>query len=262
MKRPILVTDAVVRNPGVRRESPFLATAHAAGVPIEMEMALFLRACPAPVIGVTGTKGKTSTTALCAEMLRQWRPDTVAAGNMGISAVAALPMIANDTPVVLELSSWQLEGMDERAIGPQIAVITNISEDHLDTYRDFAEYAETKRSIARHLTGDDFIVLNADDVEVAPTAETTMARPVWFGAGELLGPGVRVIDSSLESTIPGALFEMAIPGSSGFARPRSAPQCSRRGSERGRARSANCCHRGRIARIFRHTESNGSRSRN
>ena len=63
------------------------------GVTIEMEMSIFLRACPAPVIGITGTKGKTTTSALCGEMLRHWRPETVVAGNMGVSAVSALASI-------------------------------------------------------------------------------------------------------------------------------------------------------------------------
>lgn len=193
--------DVVVRNPGVRRDNHFLQVARAAGATIEMEMSIFLRACPAPVIGITGTKGKTSTSALCGEMLRAYRPDTVVAGNMGVSAVGQLAMIESDTPVVLELSSWQLEGMAERGIGPAIAVITNISEDHLDTYANFAEYADTKRSISNHLSKCDAIVLNEDDPETAAAATTTDAAVYWFGAGPLSGPGVRIEATCLESSI-------------------------------------------------------------
>src|SRR5438876_5277741 len=69
--------DLVVRNPAVPRESPYLAAARAAGVPVEMEMSLFFRLCSAPIVGVTGTKGKTTTATLCAAMLAAWRPDTV-----------------------------------------------------------------------------------------------------------------------------------------------------------------------------------------
>jgi UDP-N-acetylmuramoylalanine--D-glutamate ligase len=203
--------DVVVRNPGVRRTNPFLVLAREAGAAIEMEMALFLRACPAPVIGITGTKGKTTTSALCGEMLRHWRDDTVVAGNMGISAVSALPCIDVETPVVLELSSWQLEGMDERGIGPHIAVITNISEDHLDTYHDFDEYAEVKRSIARHLTAADHLVLNADDPEVVRAEDITQAHVTWFGAGASSELGVRVEDESLISSIPGREGRVSIP---------------------------------------------------
>jgi UDP-N-acetylmuramoylalanine--D-glutamate ligase len=204
--------DVVVRNPGVRRTNQYLAMARAAGAEVTMEMAIFLRACPAPVIGITGTKGKTTTSALCGEMLREWRPETIVAGNMGVSAVSALPQITPETPVVLEVSSWQLEGMDERRIGPHIAVITNISEDHLDTYRDFAEYADTKRSLGRHLSPGDYLVLNADDPEVARAAAQTAAQVVWFGAGELPGVGVRAEPDALLSTIPGREGRVAIPG--------------------------------------------------
>jgi UDP-N-acetylmuramoylalanine--D-glutamate ligase len=210
---PTDFTDAnlVIRNPGVRHTNQYLAMAREAGVTIEMEMSIFLHACPAPVIGITGTKGKTTTSALCGEMLRHWRPETVVAGNMGVSAVSALASITPETPVVLELSSWQLEGMDERAIGPQIAMITNVSEDHLDTYRDFDDYAETKRSLGRHLSGDNILVLNADDPEVAKAADQSAARVIWFGAGTLPGSGIRVESDSLVSTIPGREGTIAIP---------------------------------------------------
>jgi UDP-N-acetylmuramoylalanine--D-glutamate ligase len=129
--------DLVVRNPAVRRWSPYLAMARESGVPVEMEISIFLQASPAPVIGITGTKGKTSTSTLTAAILRAWRPNTVLAGNMGVSAVAYLAQVDPETPVVLEISNWQLEAMDERRVGPTIAVLTNIHEDHLDTYDDF-----------------------------------------------------------------------------------------------------------------------------
>jgi len=203
--------DVVVRNPGVRRDNRFLEIAREAGAIIEMEMSIFLHACSAPVIGVTGTKGKTSTSFLCVEMLRAMRPDAVIAGNMGVSAVAQLEGIGPDTPVVLELSSWQLEAMDERAIGPGIAVITNISEDHLDTYGGFDDYANVKRSIGRHLSQDDSLVLNAGDPEVAQSAMSTGATVYWFGVGALPGPGVRVEGRSLISTIPAHEGTMDLP---------------------------------------------------
>src|SRR5262245_11072209 len=123
--------DIVVRNPGVRRTSPWLRVAREAGVPIEMEMSLLVRLCPAPIIGITGTKGKTTTATLCAAMLAAWDDRTVLAGNMGVSALAQLDRIAPETPVVIEVSNWQLEALDEHRLSPHIAVLTNISEDHL-----------------------------------------------------------------------------------------------------------------------------------
>lgn len=172
--------DMIVRNPAVRGWSPWLAVARKSGVPVEMEMSLFLRLCRAPVIGITGTKGKSTTAALCGEILRQWRSETVVAGNMGVSAVARLDEIRADTPVVLEISNWQLEGLDEHQLGPHIAVLTNISEDHLDTYDSFAQYAEMKRSIARHLHADDLLIANADDPESWRAVKSTRARVLPF----------------------------------------------------------------------------------
>src|SRR6478735_6096462 len=136
--------DLVVRNPSVPRQAPLLELARSTGVPVEMEMSLFLRHVPGPVIGITGTKGKTTTSTMLAAMLQSWKPDAALAGNMGISALALLPSLKSDQPVVLELSSWQLEGMDEHHLSPHIAVLTNISPDHLNTYSSFDAYADTK----------------------------------------------------------------------------------------------------------------------
>src|SRR5215217_8178671 len=167
--------DMVVRNPGVRRTSPLLRLAQESGVAIEMEMSLFFRLCPAPIIGITGTKGKTTTATLCAAMLSAWDERTVLAGNMGVSALAQLPRITPETPVVLEVSNWQLEALDEHRLSPQIAVLTNISEDHLDTYDGFADYAATKRSITRHQRPEHWLVVNADDPEAWKAAAETKA---------------------------------------------------------------------------------------
>jgi UDP-N-acetylmuramoylalanine--D-glutamate ligase len=151
--------DVVVRNPAVPAESRWLAYARARGKRVEMEMTLFLRACPAPVIGVTGTKGKTTTTTLLHAMLRERWPSAALAGNMGRSAVEQLPELTVDVPVALELSSFQLEGLDEHQLAPRVAVVTNVSADHLDRYADFEAYAAVKASIARWQTPDDWLVV-------------------------------------------------------------------------------------------------------
>ncbi len=173
--------DVVVRNPGVRRDSRYLALARRSGVAIEMEMSLFFRACPAPIIGVTGTKGKTTVSTLCAAMLSAGDPRTVLAGNMGTSALAQLPGIMPDVPVVIELSSWQLEALAEYRLAPRIAVLTNISEDHLDAYDGFADYAATKRTIGHHQGLGDCLVVNADDEAAWQAVRETGARVVPFG---------------------------------------------------------------------------------
>lgn len=182
-------TDLVVRNPAVPRESPLLAAARAAGVPIEMEMSLFFRHCPAPIIGVTGTKGKTTTTSMCAAMLTAWRADAVVAGNMGISALEQLDAIGPETPVVIELSSWQLEGLAEYGLSPQIALVTNLSPDHLNRYATMEDYAEAKRGIVRGQGATDVAILNRDDPAIWGFREATAARVLPFGARHEGGDG-------------------------------------------------------------------------
>jgi UDP-N-acetylmuramoylalanine--D-glutamate ligase len=176
-----LNADIVVRNPAVPAESSWLALARERGARIEMEMSLFFRACPAPILGITGTKGKTTTATLCAGILLQSRPDAVLAGNMGTSAVAALEVIEPDTPVVLELSSWQLEGLAEHAMSPHVSVLTNISEDHLNRYDSMADYIEAKRHIARFQSEEDWFVVNRNDPACWDTRRSTRARVVPFG---------------------------------------------------------------------------------
>lgn len=171
--------DILVQNPAVPATSPYVAMARAAGAQIEMEMTLFFRACPAPVIGVTGAKGKTTTATLTAHLIRLWEPRTVLAGNMRISALAQLPLISADTPVVLELSSFVLEGLDAAHISPPIAAITNIHPDHLDRYGTMAAYIAAKAAIGRHQRPTDCIVLNALDPALVALAAEMPGLVIW-----------------------------------------------------------------------------------
>jgi UDP-N-acetylmuramoylalanine--D-glutamate ligase len=173
--------DLIVRNPGVPVDSPWLQRARNSGIRIEMEMSLFFRDCPAPIIGITGTKGKTTTAFLCAGILQQERADTVLAGNMGMSALDQLKHIQPDTPVVLELSSWQLEGLALYEVSPDIAVLTNISEDHLNRYASMDDYIEAKRHIARYQSPDDWFVVNRNDHVVWESRSVSAGKVVPFG---------------------------------------------------------------------------------
>lgn len=173
--------DIVVRNPGVPFDSPWLERVRQRGGRIEMEMSLFFRSCPAPIIGITGTKGKTTTASICAGILRRHRPDTVLAGNMGTSALDQLQSIDAETPVVIELSSWQLEGLALYEMSPEIAVLTNISQDHLNRYSSMDAYIEAKRHIARFQTSSDWFVVNRNDQQCWDSREVTAAHVVPFG---------------------------------------------------------------------------------
>lgn len=181
--------DIVVRNPGVPMSSPYLQAARDEGVGIEMEMSLFFRFCPAPILGVTGTKGKTTVSALIGEILHRWKPDTLLAGNMGISALLDLDRLDQSTPVAIELSSFQIEALNDHRLSPHVAVLTNISEDHLDRYRDFDHYAGTKLDIVRPMGPHDVVVYNVEDSVVRNVEQRTQARLFPFGLHDSGGDG-------------------------------------------------------------------------
>lgn len=176
--------EIVVRNPGVPRESRFLQIAREAGAAVEMEMTLFFRLCPGPILGITGTRGKTTTTLLTGALLRSQYPDTVVAGNLRVSALEQLPHITTSTPVVLELSSWQLEGLGEAGLSPSYSCVTNLSPDHLDRYPSMEAYAAAKREIVRHQGPEGLAVLNGSDPLVRRFALSTSAQVLWFWDGE------------------------------------------------------------------------------
>lgn len=198
-------TELVVRNPGVPLDSPYLAESRRRGIPIEMEMTLFFAHCPGTILGVTGTKGKSTTTALLGHLLERRYPDTVVAGNLRVSALEALPRIGPETPVVLELSSWQLEGLGERGFAPHVAVVTNLSPDHLNRYSSWEAYVAAKQLIYRGQGRGDTLVLNADDPVVRRFAGDAPSRLAWFGlASHRNGQALRTVDQTVLPTGAGA----------------------------------------------------------
>jgi len=157
--------DLVVVNPAVPNTSKYLDLAVSSNVLLEREINLFCKLCPAKVIGITGTNGKTTTTRMMTQILsasrRVWE-----GGNIGASLLPKLDCIKKDDIVVLELSSFQLEGLDAIRWSPHIALITNCTPNHLDRYEDFADYACAKAAILRHQQAQDATVINAEDSEV------------------------------------------------------------------------------------------------
>ncbi|OHA48150.1 MAG: UDP-N-acetylmuramoylalanine--D-glutamate ligase [Candidatus Terrybacteria bacterium RIFCSPHIGHO2_01_FULL_48_17] len=156
-------TDLIIRNPGVPVHSPYLAIAQKQSVPIETDGSLFLKLCPSFTIGITGTKGKSTTTALTTAMLRKGGVDAKACGLPGTSLLEALEDLKGKSVAVAELSSWQLEGITHEGKGPRVAVITNVFADHLKDYPSFEAYREAKSRILLYQNRKDVAVLNLDD---------------------------------------------------------------------------------------------------
>ena len=152
--------DFVFVIPGVRPRSATIQRAISRQIPVLTEITLFFRLCPAPIIGVTGTKGKSTTTTLITQLLGTGRKRVVSGGNIGTSVIDLLPTIGADDVVVLELSSFQLETLGR---SPHIAVVTNVLEDHLDHHGTRDAYVAAKRNILEWQGPRDIAVLNVDD---------------------------------------------------------------------------------------------------
>ncbi len=181
--KDIAWADVVVPNPRVRPDSQVFQEAVRLGKRIESDISLFLEQCPAPVIGVTGTRGKSTTSTLIAEMLKADGRTVHLGGNILISPLAFLPKVKKTDWVVLELSSWQLELTGRKGISPPYAVWTNLMRDHLNTYGSMEEYGEAKAQIFRHQTGNGLVLLPADTA-FDPYAESAPGEVMRIGNGK------------------------------------------------------------------------------
>jgi len=194
----LIECEEIFVSPGVPPESPVVAVPAAQGLPISSATSLFFELCPGPIVGITGSSGKTTTTSLVGRILRGARIPSVVGGNIGVPMLNRLQDITPDTWCVLELSSFQLAGMH---CAPRIGAVLNITPNHLDRHPDMADYIRAKANIVAHQTPDDTAVLNADDSiasglwHVSRTVEFSLQRPVTDGAW-LEGDLLRLSDTS------------------------------------------------------------------
>jgi UDP-N-acetylmuramoylalanine--D-glutamate ligase len=173
-------TDLVVASPAIPPSSPLLQAAKSAGVPVTTEIRLFVERCPATLIGITGTKGKSTTTEMLGRMLKTAGPVWVG-GNIGKSLLDDLPKILPGHLVVLELSSFMLEHLGEMKWSPQIATVTMVSSDHLDWHGSQEAYVNAKRNIVRFQPEDGIAVLNEENDLAISFANYTKAKLVRVG---------------------------------------------------------------------------------
>ncbi len=220
--------DMVMVNPAVPKDSRFLQIARDSNVPLETEMNLFFKLCRAPIVGVTGTKGKSTTTALTGEMLRHQGRKVWVGGNIGLgySLLEHVDEIDAGDVVVLELSSFQLEDLGELEMSPHVSVVTNIAPNHLDRHKSYREYIEAKKSIIHFQGPDDYCVLNLDDEELRKWPAETGAKVCWFSTKEAVEDGASLKDGKIRLRLGGegrreaevsALSEVKIPGAHNVA---------------------------------------------
>jgi len=183
-------TEMVLKNPAVPQGSLFLATAREHGVPVETDLSLFLQLCESPVIGVTGSKGKSTTAAAAHFTLLASHPGARLGGNITVSPLDFLDELTPRDPVVLELSSWQLADLRGRGVlVPRVAVLTVILPDHQDRYPDMQTYVADKAVLFEGQRPGDVAVLNHRDPWQARLPERTPARIRWF-SDRPLPPGL------------------------------------------------------------------------
>src|SRR5580700_3074749 len=175
--------DCAVLSPGVPPTSSVVRSMHRANVPVIGEIELAYRLCKAPIIAVTGTKGKSTTTALIGHLLRGCGLSVRVGGNIGNPLIKEVRAAGPDAWVVAEVSSFQLETI--RAFKPRVAVLLNISPDHLDRYHSMDEYAEAKYRICANQSMTDWFVGNLDDPRIRSLDwhdgnPRVQARQLWF----------------------------------------------------------------------------------
>ena len=186
--------DMVFVSQGVPQDLPPLRAARRAGIPISSMSQLFLEQCPAPVAGITGSSGKTTTTALTGAMLETAGIDHVMGGNIGIGLLGLLDEIEPSTTVVVELSHTQLETVDR---SPELTCVTNVTPNHLDRYS-WASYVNLKRRIFQFQGEDDLAIFNLDDEVSAGFAEEAPGRVAFTSMlREIAGDGALLVDDAV-----------------------------------------------------------------
>lgn len=184
---PVFVLDdmeIVVKNPGIPYDNPILAEAEKRGIPIITEIELAYLLTEGLLIGITGSNGKTTTTTLITEMLTQSDQPVKVAGNIGLVATDVAKTLKGEEHLVLELSSFQLMGVQK--FRPNIAVLLNIYEAHLDYHKTMENYRKAKFNIFKNQYERDYIVYNFDDAELTEAVQTANAAAIPFSVTERL----------------------------------------------------------------------------
>jgi UDP-N-acetylmuramoylalanine--D-glutamate ligase len=178
--------DLIVPSPGVPADSPQLLAAHAAGVKIWSEVELAYRYLQGSLVGITGSNGKTTTTALIEHILRRAGLPTLLAGNIGTPLISMVDQTKKNTVTVVELSSFQLELID--TFRPNVGLFLNLTPDHLDRHHTLKAYGDAKARVFENQTVDDAAILNADDSASAAYAPSK-PRVYWFSRKQRVAQG-------------------------------------------------------------------------
>src|SRR5215475_11739620 len=187
--------DLIVVSPGVPLDTPELVQVRTFGLPIIGELELASHYLKGKSLAITGSNGKTTTTALCGEILKAGRLQVGVGGNIGVPVIALVDESRDDGWSVLEVSSFQLETSYQ--FRPQVAAILNVTPDHLDRHGTFENYAAAKERIFANQTPEDALVLNADDDVTSRMAARTKSRIFWFSGKRVVRQGAFVHEGAV-----------------------------------------------------------------
>jgi UDP-N-acetylmuramoylalanine--D-glutamate ligase len=200
--------DLIVVSPGIPVDAEPIAQARALGQPVIGEIELAAEFLPVPIVAITGSNGKTTTTTLVGEILAAGGLKTLVGGNIGTPAISLVPQATPETVVVLEVSSFQLETI--RSFRPKIGIVLNVTPDHLDRHRTFAAYVDAKARLFENQQPEDFSVLNADDPTCVDLAARTRAQVFWFSRKREVEQGAFVHDGAVFFRRAGAQQEVML----------------------------------------------------
>jgi UDP-N-acetylmuramoylalanine--D-glutamate ligase len=177
--------DLVIKNPAVRWDSQYIKLALEKKIPVEMDSSLFFQLCHNPIIGVTGTKGKTTTATMIYEILRAAGNNPIKVGISQESVLDKLELLKKETVVVFELSSWRLSSLGRIKKSPQIAVLTNLLPDHLNYYKSMDEYASDKKNIFLFQKPKDYLIVNNDDSKAKEITTEAKAQIIKYSENKI-----------------------------------------------------------------------------
>jgi len=198
-------TDMIILSPGVPTDAPFLMTAAQKNIPVLSELELGFLFCAAPVIAITGTNGKTTTTALTGEIIKKkYRAKIL--GNIGTAFTSEAINLTPDDAAVLEVSSFQLEHVNQ--FKPKVAVVLNITPDHLDRHKTIENYIAIKERVFKNQTSGDFLILNYDDPVCRGMAGKAASQTIFFSRARTLRRGVFIDGGSVVSNVDGEYVEI------------------------------------------------------
>jgi UDP-N-acetylmuramoylalanine--D-glutamate ligase len=178
--------DLILRNADVPKSSPFLKIATDNGIPVEMDESLFAKFFKGKIVGITGTRGKTTTTVLVHKILSSQYANVFLSGNiLGSATLPLLNCIQETDLVVLELSSWQLQGFHDAQISPNASIFTNIYPDHLNRYEGMSDYIQDKKAIYMYQKQGDFCCFNADQEKTKKLSYEARAEKLFFSEADI-----------------------------------------------------------------------------